>query len=287
MKVIGLGDNVIDRYMNKNMMYPGGNAINFAVNAKKCEVDSAYLGVFGDDEEAELIKHSLEDLGVDISKCRKLENGTTKRCDINIIDGERELLNVDIGANWPKPIRIEKDELEYLAEFDLIHSSCNAKLEDQIYKLKEIDSIITFDFSTKDKYRTDEYLQKLCPYIDLALFSCENMNINEIKIFQKKIHDFGCKYVLVTMGKNGQVFFDGNKYYNGKVKLVNPVDTMGAGDSFIAAFIVTLLRFGWKDNNKLTENEILSAFEKASNYSADICMIEGAYGYGKPIKEKR
>lgn len=70
------------------------------------------------------------------------------------------------------------------------------------------------------------------------------------------------------------------------MKLVNPVDTMGAGDSFIAAFIVTLLRFGWKDNNKLTENEILSAFEKASNYSADICMIEGAYGYGKPIKER-
>ena len=33
MRVIGLGDNVVDMYMHRNVMYPGGNAMNFAVYA--------------------------------------------------------------------------------------------------------------------------------------------------------------------------------------------------------------------------------------------------------------
>ena len=37
MKVIGYGDNVTDRYVTQNMLYPGGNCINFAVYAKKAE----------------------------------------------------------------------------------------------------------------------------------------------------------------------------------------------------------------------------------------------------------
>ena len=32
-KVLGLGDNVCDIYLNERTMYPGGQAVNFAVYA--------------------------------------------------------------------------------------------------------------------------------------------------------------------------------------------------------------------------------------------------------------
>lgn len=32
---LGFGDNVVDRYEHIHTMYPGGNAVNFAVYAKK------------------------------------------------------------------------------------------------------------------------------------------------------------------------------------------------------------------------------------------------------------
>ena len=70
MKVIGYGDNVVDRYLNKNKMFPGGNCINFAVYAKKIGIDSAYLGTFGDDMEAEIIRSALKKIEVDISMSR-------------------------------------------------------------------------------------------------------------------------------------------------------------------------------------------------------------------------
>lgn len=42
MKVVGYGDNVIDRYINRNVRYPGGNCINFAAYARRMEISAAY-----------------------------------------------------------------------------------------------------------------------------------------------------------------------------------------------------------------------------------------------------
>ena len=46
-RVIGIGDNVCDKYYPSKIMYPGGQAMNFSVYAKKMGADSAYMGVFG------------------------------------------------------------------------------------------------------------------------------------------------------------------------------------------------------------------------------------------------
>ena len=53
MRLIGIGDNVCDVYLHLAEMFPGGQALNVAVFAKMQGIDSAYLGVFGDDEVAE------------------------------------------------------------------------------------------------------------------------------------------------------------------------------------------------------------------------------------------
>lgn len=41
--VLGFGDNVVDKYEHIKTMYPGGNAVNFAVFAKKLGVDRSAL----------------------------------------------------------------------------------------------------------------------------------------------------------------------------------------------------------------------------------------------------
>lgn len=71
--VLGFGDNVVDKYEHIKTMYPGGNAVNFAVFAKKLGVDrSAYMGIFGSDEEAEHVIASLEDEGVELLRCQQV-----------------------------------------------------------------------------------------------------------------------------------------------------------------------------------------------------------------------
>ena len=47
MRVLGIGDNVADHYLNTNVIYPGGNAFNFAAFARLLGAEADYLGVFG------------------------------------------------------------------------------------------------------------------------------------------------------------------------------------------------------------------------------------------------
>ena len=62
MRVLGLGDNVMDAYYGPAVFYPGGNAYNVSVNAKRLEADSAYLGWFSDDEYGVFLKKYLADM---------------------------------------------------------------------------------------------------------------------------------------------------------------------------------------------------------------------------------
>lgn len=43
MKIAGIGDNVIDRYMNMGIMFPGGNAVNVAAHAALLGAELAYV----------------------------------------------------------------------------------------------------------------------------------------------------------------------------------------------------------------------------------------------------
>ena len=55
-KVLGLGDNVCDVYLHTNTMYPGGQAVNFAVYASELGAESDFMGVFGKDAVADMYR---------------------------------------------------------------------------------------------------------------------------------------------------------------------------------------------------------------------------------------
>lgn len=283
MKIAGIGDNVIDRYVNLGVMFPGGNAVNVAAHGAKLGAEAAYVGSIGADREGKIIKNALESLKVDLSQCIFEEDSTTKKCDVNVFDEEREFLGIDIGAKWAHTTVITESDLEYLKDFHVIHTSCNAKLHEEVYKLDALDGIITFDFSVKDKYRTEEFLKMTCPYLELGQFSCDHMEEDEIKDFVQSIYDYGCKNVLATMGSRGQLFYNGEIFIKGDVHYVEAVDTLGAGDSFLAALLVSLIENGWKKGVALKEETIRKALDFAAKYSAQNCLVEGGFGFKEKI----
>lgn len=80
MKLIALGDNVIDYYHNTQECFPGGNAVNVAVHAARLGAQAEYLGSLGDDDMAHIVEKALRENGVDISHCPVLQGRTTKVC---------------------------------------------------------------------------------------------------------------------------------------------------------------------------------------------------------------
>ena len=71
MKIAGIGDNVIDRYMNMGVMFPGGNAVNVAAHASRLGAVAAYVGSIGADREGRIIRDALTALNVDLSQCMR------------------------------------------------------------------------------------------------------------------------------------------------------------------------------------------------------------------------
>ena len=98
MKVIGIGDNVVDDYAHIRTMFPGGNALNFSVYASMLGCESAYLGVFGSDVAADHVQQTLAEISVGTSHCH-CADGPNGRAILTIEDGERVFISSNKGGS--------------------------------------------------------------------------------------------------------------------------------------------------------------------------------------------
>ena len=64
-KIIAVGDNVCDKYLSRGKMYPGGQCVNTCVYVKMNNMESAYLGKYGDDEVAACVQDTLKEIGIE------------------------------------------------------------------------------------------------------------------------------------------------------------------------------------------------------------------------------
>ena len=89
-----------------------------------------------------------------------------------------------------------------------------------------------------------------------------------------------------TRGADKTVAYDGKEFYMQPVKKVKAIDTMGAGDSYISAFLMNYLQMK-ADESMKSGNNIKQALEKAAEYAATIVVKEGALGIGYDVILKK
>lgn len=281
-RVIGVGDNVVDKYMHTKTMYPGGNAFNFSAYASMLGASSSYMGVFGSDEAAQLVQATARELGIDTSHCR-VEEGENGYAMITLVDGDRKFLGSNKGGvDKEKPIHFEEADLEYLNGFSLICTSINSHINPELPKLRPLKPYVAYDFSILE---TDEIFDAVCPHIDFAITSCGDACMEEIQRRCERIHQRGCRYVIASRGKNGSVFSDGDHLFTHPAYLVEALDTLGAGDSFLTAFLLSFVEWleGNHDPSEL-ESAVMAAMDAGSKFSAKTCMVHGAFGHGKQFE---
>uniref|UniRef100_UPI0023A7B09E PfkB family carbohydrate kinase n=1 Tax=Tepidanaerobacter syntrophicus TaxID=224999 RepID=UPI0023A7B09E len=182
-KIIGVGDNVVDKYLDLGLMFPGGNALNVAVLSYRYGADAAYMGVLGEDRAGRHIYETLQKEGIDVSHVRITE-GPNAYSEVTLVDGDRVFVGGDPGVSTQ--LSFTEDDFEYMKKFDLIHTSVYSYIEDELKNLKETGKIVSFDFS--DSYE-QSYLNKTLPYVDFAFFSGSGKSLEEIKDFQKKVSE--------------------------------------------------------------------------------------------------
>ena len=275
--VLGFGDNVVDKYEHIKTMYPGGNCVNFAVYAQMFGAErSAYMGYFGNDAEAEHVIHTLEEIGSETVKCKQLEgeNGCARA---TLVDGDRVFLGSNEGGiRGETPFVLDRFDMEYIRQFDFVHSGNYCFTEAELPKIKAAGVPVSFDFSDDS---TEEYYREVAPSVDYAFCSFDGTD-EEAREHLKQVVSYGPKLAVASRGADGCILYDGKDFYVQKAAPIeNVVDTMGAGDSLITSFMV-----GYTDHLKKGVTgaaAIRESLEEAAKFAAKICGISGAFGYGK------
>ena len=277
--VVGFGDNVVDIYTHTNTQDPGGNCVNFAVYSKMFGARrSAYMGYFGDDLNADHVISALRTEEIELVKCKKIhgENGYS-RCKLE--DGDRVFLDYNEGGVRSRHIyELDEFDLEYLAQFDLVHCGNYCYMESQLSKIKEAGIPLSFDFSDDSTY---EYYEKNAPLVTYAFCSFDGTD-EEVRQHLKKVAALGPEIVCASRGAQGCMLYSDGKFYTQKAApLKKVVDTMGAGDSLLTTFMV-----GYLDAVKHgadREEALTGSIVKAAEFAANVCQMEGAFGYGKEV----
>lgn len=272
MKLIAIGDNVADCYIDEKVYYPGGNAVNVAVNCKKNGATSvSYIGVFGNDDKASWIQHCLELEGVDFSRSRKVyaHSGQPRVC---LENGDRVFkAGKRDSCQHLFSIHLTQEDMELIQKFDLCHTSCYSNIEYELPVLADLCQV-SFDFSDNSQ---PDYMQRVCPYLTYGFFSGSHMNLQQCKDLLKHATSLGTKISGITMGEKGALFYDGKVFYPQPVKKVDAIDTMGAGDSFIAGFLTK-----YTDTHDMKDSLVYAA-ERA----AVTCTIHGGFGHPHPMTD--
>ncbi|MFI7637538.1 PfkB family carbohydrate kinase [Nonomuraea sp. NPDC049400] len=282
MRVLGFGDNIVDRFIDRGVDYPGGNSVNVAVYARRLGLESAYLGVFGDDSLGRFLRESIAAEGVSIDACvvRAGESGVSH---LRVDDGDRVFLGWNGGGvTVREPLVLNDGLLGYVSGFDLVHSSVYSRSEPELPKLAALRTLVSFDLSSEEEYRRPAYLDRVCPYADLVLLSCSDLDEAATGDLLAEAVRRGARLAVGTRGVGGAVAHDGYALVSAPAQRADGiVDTMGCGDAFLAGFAVSLLRDGWTSTARPEPDQIARALRRGAESARDQCFVEGAFGHGR------
>lgn len=267
MRLVSVGDNVVDRYPQRGWMYPGGNCVNVAVAVSRAGHHSSYVGAIGTDSAGELIRSALEIEGVHIDRLRTVE-GPTATTNVTLVNGDRTFTDSQKGVSMFRP---DEGDLVFIGSHELAHVSYCSGLEGDIESIARR-ARLSFDF---DNRTAVSYAKPILEHAFVAEFSAGGLTDDETEDLVRWAHDLGPTWVLATRGSEPAVLYDGVRIYRQPAPDVEIVDTLGAGDAFIARLLIGIARDEHPD-------EMLVA---AADAGAEACTQHGGFGHGRRIDE--
>lgn len=273
MKLIGIGDSIFDAYLEENKLYPGGNAVNTAVLAKRYGAQSAgYIGVLGDDAPGRYFLKTLMEENIDVSRVRVVHGESAQNYIRLTPDGDRGFVgnNCDRSAQGLVDLHLVKQDYDMLGTFDVAHTSLHSRLDESIPVMARRTEL-SLDFSGA---YTERIIERFCPFLRFAFFSAGDQPDDSVKSLARYALECGASTVVVTRGGRGAYLAEKDVEHQEACYPVKAVDALGAGDAFIAAFITEYVD---------SRGDLRRAASKASFFAAQCCLYHGAFGRPYPL----
>ncbi|HEY6295199.1 MAG TPA: PfkB family carbohydrate kinase [Streptosporangiaceae bacterium] len=252
-----VGDNTIDRYrgVTGTTELIGGNALNVAMQLAMAGVRASYLGAVGRDRAGMRIADALERGRVDTSRL-VIADGDTAWTDVQIRDdGDRSFAEEHYGLSgtYYPPL----NDVTWLAGLAWVHIGMLPEATRLRRELREINAgaVISQDCSVASGLSD----------LDVAFVSASTCT--DSAQFVSDASAAGVKLAVVTRGADGADAVAGTERWHQEALPTQVVDTVGAGDSFMAGVISVLVLGG----------SIAEALKRGARRAAATCRHPGGW----------
>ncbi len=259
-RIVSIGDNCIDVYLDSpSGAAIGGNALNVAVDLARLGVASEYIGAIGDDANGRQVRVALERSGVRATRLHVLP-GRTWIAYIRLgRDGIAVVEREDPGAAGPYVPSPE--------DFEALTPGHHAHLANLADPAAVLTELARRGVSASYDYGASGRGHAAAPaYIAFFSYGAQDLARGAERTARDAVSS-GARVAVVTMGAQGSLAFDGTRTLTVPAEPIDPVDTLGAGDSYIAAFLAQLL----------SGASLAAAMHVASRAAAETCRHWAAW----------
>ncbi len=237
---------------------PGGAPANVAVGLAKLGVDAGFIGKVGADPFGDFLTETLQQNNVDTTY---LIAGETSRTTLAFVatrsDGMKDITfyrhpgaDIQLSPNEIDVDYIHSAELFHYGSVSLSHSPTREATLKAIQCAKSAGAFISYDpnlrlvlWDSVDDAK--HWIWEVIPHADVVKISEEEWEFVtgdiELKQGVERILGLGVKLLVVTLGERGCYYTNGNVEGSVDGFAVEVVDTLGAGDAFVAAMLTQLM----------------------------------------------
>ena len=276
-RVVSFGEILWDKLPSGKV--PGGAPLNFAYRLNSFQNSLSIISKVGDDSLGKGLTEFLNKNGIDTEHIQISK--TYKTGEVNVSIDKNGIADYDIlnPVAWDNiSLNLKNIELTKNSSVFVFGSLIcrNITSRRTLKKLLKIAPFKLFDINLRSPYYNMNLIEELMLSSDFIKFNYEEIEeistiyINKKATLENMIETISektkTKNICVTMGEKGACYYTNNSFYYQDGFKINVLDTVGAGDSFLATLVEGIL-------NKTKPQEIL---KKACAVAALVASKEGA-----------
>lgn len=232
----------------------GGAPMNVAVHARQLGIPAQVISNIGDDALGNELSAFLRHKGVDITLLQTVTAYPTGTVNVTLDYNGSPTYEIVKPVAWDF-IHTDKQNTDAARNADaFVYGSLAARHEisrNTLLELLEVASLKVFDVNLRSPYYSDSLVIELLGKADIVKMNDEELQMigkwlaiddHEENIAMRIKSHFDLHQLIVTRGSDGAWLFNEDGMMSHSASSVVVQDTIGCGDSFLAAFLSKFLQ---------------------------------------------
>lgn len=229
---------------------PGGAPMNVAYHLHKLGLNSQFISSVGNDNAGSELIGFLEEMGLSTQNIQTNTAQKTSEVLATINDNHEVSYDIVYPVAWDY-IAWDPAYEELLRSSDAFIfgslASRNEASKATLLKMLDYCKYRVFDVNLRAPHYSPQLIEALLKKTDLLKLNGAELQLigewfssslkKEADIVEMLFNDFGIKEIIITKGSTGASYYTPSLQYNYPAYKITVNDTVGSGDSFLAAFI--------------------------------------------------